>query len=379
MNLTVLTNVFQRILIALFFIVIFIPCLPMILGDKTLVSLVEKRELAAFPSTPQNYSQFQRFFPEMGEYLNDHFGFREWMIYRYQREVRKHFDDASNINEVLKGVDNWYFFTGNNMLEDFTGRNLLSDNELDEWVQSYREKKRWLENRGVRYLFVVPPNKMSIYSEFVGAPWVDNRGMRRLTQIKERLSDNERSTLLDLTPSLRKMNHLETLYYKSDTHWTPYGAFLAYLAIADKIESMFPDIRFKRDFAMTPVKKRRCEMEKDNCGELTNMLLDYESFDESFRKVVKFSKCVKRIPFNFKLSNLASGHKEYYFHTNCEDGKLKAVVFRDSFFSNLEPFISENFKEVIYLWKDYDEKNVEELLSTFNPDIIIEEKVERML
>ena len=374
-----LTIVFQRILIVMFFIIIFIPCVPMIFGDKTLISVVEKRALAEFPSVPENYSQVQPFFTEMGQYLNDHFGFREWMIYRYQREVRKRFDHASNLNEVIQGVDNWYFFTGNDMLEDFTGRNLLSDDDLNEWVQSYREKKKWLEDKGIRYLFVVAPNKMSIYSKFVGAPWVDNQGMGRLTQIKKQFSDSDNSSLLDLTPSLRKMNHLDTLYFKSDTHWTSYGAFLAYEVIAERVESMFPDIRFKRDFTMTPVLERRCDMENDNCGGLTDMLLDYESFDESYRKVEKNPKCAKRLPFNFELSNLQSGHKEFYFHTNCADGTLKAVVFRDSFFSDLEPFLSENFKEVVYLWKEYDQNNIEELLSTFKPDIIIEERVERIL
>lgn len=379
MNLKILTVVFHRILIAIFFIIIFIPCLQTIVGDKTLISVAEKRSLAEFPSIPENFSQVQGFFPGLDQYLDDHFGFREWMVYRYQREVRKRFDDASNITEVIKGTNNWYFFTGNKMLEDFTGRNLRSDDELREWFRSYRDKKKWLEDRKIRYLLVVPPNKMSIYNEFVGEPWVNNQGISRLTQIKNQLSDADSSTLLDLAPALRQMNHLETLYFKSDTHWTPYGAFLAYQVIAETIESMFPDIQFKRDFSITPIIKRRCEMKKDNCGELTDMLLDYESFNESFKKVEKFPKCAKRVPFHFNLSNLQEGHKEFYFQTNCQHGTLRAVVFRDSFLRDLEPYLSENFREVIYLWKDYDQDNIEEILSTFNPDIIIEEKVERML
>ena len=55
------------------------------------------------------------------------------------------------------------------------------------------------------------------------------------------------------------------------------------------------------------------------------------------------------------------------------------LVFRDSFFEALEPYFSENFKEVIYLWKDYDQKNIEELLAVFKPDIVIEERGERRL
>ena len=379
MSLKNLNDVFQRILIVMFIIIIFIPCLRMIVEDGPAVSVVEKRSLAEFPSAPENFFQLQSFFSGMDQYLNDHFGFREWMVFRYQREVRKRFDDASNVTEVLKGTNNWYFFTGNKMLEDYIGKNLRNESELSEWIRSYKEKKNWLENQGIHYLLVVPPNKTSIYSEFVGEPWVDNQGMSRLNQIKNQLSDADSSALLDVAPTLRRFTHLDTLYYKSDTHWTSYGAFLAYEVIAEKIESMFPGIRFKRDFTFTPTMKRKCEMKTDNCGELTNMLLDFESFEESFRKVEKFPKCATRVPFLFNLSNLTEGHKEFYFHTTCQQATLKAVIFRDSFFSDLEPYMSENFKEVIYLWKDYDQANIEELLSTFKPDIIIEEIVERML
>ena len=58
---------------------------------------------------------------------------------------------------------------------------------------------------------------------------------------------------------------------------------------------------------------------------------------------------------------------------------LKAVIFRDSFFVHLEPFFSENFREVVYLWKNYDQKNIEEIMTYFKPDVVIEETSERHL
>ena len=55
------------------------------------------------------------------------------------------------------------------------------------------------------------------------------------------------------------------------------------------------------------------------------------------------------------------------------------MIFRDSFFVPLEPLFSENFREVVYLWKDYDQKNIEEIMTYFKPDIVIEEIAERHL
>lgn len=379
MNVDKLGNIFRWLLVAIFFIVIFIPSLRMITGEKAMFSVAEKRSLASFPPFPKSFNQLRVYFSDIDQYLNDHFGYREWLVYRYQREVGKRFADASNVTQVLKGTNNWYFFTGHAMLENFTGRNLRSDKDLESWIQSFQEKRSWLESRGIRYLLVVPPNKVSIYSKFVGEPWLSNQGMSRIEQIKNTLTDNDQSALVDLAPMLRKENHQDTLYFRSDTHWTSHGAYLGYLGIAEKIESLFPGVRFKKDFALTPAITRKCEKKKGNCGDLTNILLDYDSFSESYRDVENFAQCAERIPLDYPLSNLQSGDKDYHFKTTCSSGTLKAVVFRDSFFTALLPYFSENFSEAIYLWKDYDQKNVAELLATFRPDIVIEEKLERRL
>ena len=50
---------------------------------------------------------------------------------------------------------------------------------------------------------------------------------------------------------------------------------------------------------------------------------------------------------------------------------LVAVLFKSA--------AADDFQEVIYLWKEYDQSNVEEILKYFTPDIVIEEVVERIL
>jgi alginate O-acetyltransferase complex protein AlgJ len=383
MNSKTLNIIFQKINITIFFVVIFSPCLWMICDQKTVFSFTEKRQLASFPPIPGSFFQAQKFFSDMDNYLNDHFGFREWMVYRYQREIRKRFSDVERLTKVLKGIDNWYFYTGdsllNSILKDFTGKRLLSDNELREWVEAYRVKQSWLEKQGIQYLFIVPPNKMTVHGEFLGEPWIGQKGRTRFSQIKSILQESDKSTLLDLSPTLITKRHDESLYFKSDTHWTQYGAYLGYLAIAEKMESLFTSSRFKRDFTFSKTITRTCEKKKNNCGDLSNMILDYDSFDESFKVVDEFSSCAASQNFDYKFSDIDITAPTPYIAKSCRTGDLKVLVFRDSFFEALEPYFSENFKEVIYLWKDYDQKNIEELLAVFKPDIVIEERGERRL
>ncbi len=374
-----LNTIFQRITITVFFIIIFTPCIWMIFGHKTDISYTEKRTLATLPSLPDNLSQVKSFFSDIDRYLDDHFGFREWMVYRYQRELKKRFPDAKRMTKVLKGRDNWYFFTGNNSLEDFTGRNLRSDEDLSKWIQAYRAKKRWLEKQEIAYLLIVPPSKMTVYGDFVGKPWVNQKGMTRLSQLKNSLTASDSSTFLDLSPALVGKGNDDTLFFKSDTHWTPYGAYLAYLAVAEKIEPLFTGSHFKRDFTFSKPVTRTCKKKENKCGDLTRMLLDYDSFDESYRDVEQIFECGKTSPVDFKFSNLNYNNEEHSFSTSCPQKELKAVIFRDSFFRPLLPYISANFKEVIYLWKSFDQQNIEELLGIFKPDIVIEEIGERTL
>jgi len=178
---------------------------------------------------------------------------------------------------------------------------------------------------------------------------------------------------------LIRQKDTENLYFKSDTHWTEYGAYLGYLSIADKIESMFDGSRFKREFTFSEMMTRYCEKNESNCGDLTNMILDYDKFSESFKVANDFSSCADEQGYDYKLSGIDMSTPDPYIAKTCSTGTLKALIFRDSFFEAVEPYLSENFKEVIYLWKDYDPKNVEELLSTFKPDIVIEERGERTL
>ena len=65
--------------------------------------------------------------------------------------------------------------------------------------------------------------------------------------------------------------------------------------------------------------------------------------------------------------------------TTCDASKLRAVVFRDSFFDSIIPFIAEDFNRIVYIWKPYDHAIMKELIAQQKPQIVIEEMVERLL
>ena len=54
----------------------------------------------------------------------------------------------------------------------------------------------------------------------------------------------------------------------------------------------------------------------------------------------------------------------------------RALIFRDSFFTALEPFASPLFSEAEYRWKNFSDEDKSSVL-LYKPDIIIFECVER--
>lgn len=372
-------HVFHWLLLGVFFFAIFAPATQMILGDSNTYSFTEKRLLASFPKTPKTLSQTPEFTSSLDSYFDDHFGFREWFVFRYQRESRKHFNTIEKA-QVIVGLNDWYYFTGSNILQDYSGKDPLSDEELSSWVKSYRDKKKWLKSKDIHYLFVAPPNKHTIYPEFVMEDWYRVQGKTRLQQLREVLTKNDKDTFIDLAPVLTAKKDDDILFYKSDTHWTDYGAYLGYQTLVQKLETIFPKSSFKKDFTFTNAVTRTCDKKVRSCGDLTRMLLDFKPFEESFQKTTDFSPCATRLPFNFQLHGDINTIKDApSFTKGCKSKKLKAVVFRDSFFVSMQPFLSENFAEVIYLWQKYDQENMKEILKYFQPDIVIEERVERSL
>ena len=372
----IIPDVYNVLLICLFIGLISAPAIKMLSSERSLFSFSEKRPLASFPLFPESLSQADLFFSELGTYLNDHFGFRDLFIYRYQREVRKRFGLAGSDSNSYQGLDNWFYFGHTEMLLDFAGKRHLSDAQMKRWVNKYKAKKQWLEQQGIEYLLVVTPDKESIYPEFVMDSWQELQGKSKLRQLLEAYPEIGDTELLDLATSLKEQKE-EPLFYKSDTHWTPVGAYAAYLLIAEKIEQKFPSTSFRKDFTFSKLLTRQCSSEEDQCGDLTRMLLDFDPFEESFRTLSKFKSCSFTVPTDYSLTNLPEDVARLSITTRCDQSELKAVVFRDSFFVRLVPYFSENFKQVVYLWKEYDQRNLEEIFLVFKPDIVIEEVVER--
>ena len=375
MNSSVIKKVSHYILAALFLAFIFSSSFVMLVTKDSPWSEAENRGLAFLPEFPDSVEQISPFLRSLDAYVEDHFGFRDFYIYRYQRELDKRFNQAGPRSTVISGLDGWYFFNAFNMMDDFLGRTPLKGDTIQSWLAHQDKKNQWLLERNIRYLYIVEPNKQSIYPEYLMKHAMAVKGTSRFEEVLAYSGGHLPEYMLNLHEYLQPKLFDKTLYYKNDSHWNKFGAYLVFRKMIEKISSWYPTEEFATDFAFGP-EETGIGGNTGQGGDLVQMLMRPE-LTETYPQLIPFTPCgtVEDIPR--ELSNIEQPPGRISFVRKCPSKNLRAVVFRDSFFVSVEPFLSENFKEVIYLWKEYDQQNVEEVLALFQPDVVIEARAER--
>jgi len=91
---------------------------------------------------------------------------------------------------ILLGKKDWFYLKHKLSTNDYRGLSILTARQLESWKNSIEIRKKNLEERGIRFLFVVAPDKKSIYPEYMpaGLKKVNNR--TRLDQLIEYLRNN---------------------------------------------------------------------------------------------------------------------------------------------------------------------------------------------
>jgi len=341
--------------------------------DKT-VSLIEKRELFQLPAKPQTIKAIKKFPQSFDNYYSDHFGLRNWFT-KYYKLIKYYMGDSASKNVII-GKDGWLFLNSikkNGRIYDEYGdpvgdarnANLYSQQDLKKFAQYVVALNAWLNERGIKYMLVIAPNKHSIYFEQLPDYITKINDKSATDQLFEYLKKYTDIPVVDLRAALIKEKDKALLYYKTGTHWTFMGGNIAQYEIMLEIEKLFPN---QIQPEMTKLKNKG-----QKARDLVRMIGIHSFLKEPNPKPV-FSKQA------CKPTRFPAGAMGRTTHTLiCENQKLNAVIFRDSFFDVLEPYFSRKFKRSTYIWEKLNYPSLKKYVALEKPDIVIEEWVERVL
>lgn len=356
-------------------------------NTKGTVSEKEKRNLAAKPYILKENRLNQNLFAEYSAYFDDRFGGRQKLI-SLNKQITYKILRASIYNDrAIKGKGNWYFYTiktdGDN-LSDFYKTNLMTETELSEFKNRLLKATNWCKEQNIPFVFLICPNKHSVYSEFY--PFDRPAGITRADQITAIFDELDipyvfpRDYLIS-----RKKDFDYPFYWETETHWNSQGAYLAFTLLKEKIQEALPEVNFPSiEYESGGAHSSKLS------GNVT--LLGLEDIDITYPVIPKNWKFLSEYFVFTKpdMSKVGDTWNDFYFylrdkgnetkggvHTKSTNENLpRALIFRDSFFRSMIPFVSPLFSETEYMWKHFTEADKDYILQ-FKPDIIIFENVER--
>ena len=341
-------------LVVLFVLIVWLPLGLNVAGHDGGDPEGENRELVAFTGT------------NIGAWFNDHFGLRSTFV-RWYGEAQLFVFGVSPSASVIKGRDGWFFYADDKAVEDYVSEDPLTPQALANWRNALVRAERWLRARDIAYVFVIAPDKHVLYPDEMPSTLVRIGEKSRADQFYGNLSDT--GGLVDVRPALVAARARERIYQKTDTHWNDRGAFVAYQAIVNAARAQAP---------LIPVPWTRDDFDAVSLDVAGKDLAGMMGLKRVLRE--QDLRLVPRRPRLARVVEPSGGQPDD------EVGRLvteipgstlpRAVIFRDSFASQLAPFLSEHFSRTVYLWQnDFDTEVVERE----HPALVIQEIVGRHL
>jgi hypothetical protein len=331
-------------------------------------AVAENRLLAEWPKLPTGAADLAASFDGLDKYLRDHFPLRSDLIagvnwLRYQLGY-------SHTDRILVGRQGWLFFDDGGHLSFYRSRKIDSA-ELGNLVKGFADREAQVFAKGARFYAIFPPYKPGIYSEFLPKGFRHVPPASELDQIIGALAGKGADQIIDVRKDLLAGKATAPTYTPYDTHWSGFGAYLAYRAIMTRLGQDFPDLQ---SAPLDAFEHRRVNLAAGP-SDLAAMLgvVSFVHFDLDL--IGSAPRPGRRIDYLTDRQDWTAPQ----VLTTGNPGPVLLMV-RDSFSLALVPFLDRHFSKVILFHHQDDTKNRwvdPHWLESLRPDIVLLEVQEQ--
>ena len=309
-----------RIFTAAFVLLCLIPSVGMLCLPPTKAAANE--QLAPVPQlqTPDG-SWNPAVLEEATDYIADHFALRQEMV-TLNAALHTGLLATSPAEKVICGTDGWLYYT--ETLADYQHKPVLTEEQARETAALLAEMQAYCEARGARFLFTIAPNKNSLYPEHMPGRYLQAEMPNHYAMLRPYLEEYG-VHYADLFTFLSAQD--ETLYLKTDSHWSNRGAALAHDFLMQQLE--LPHTAFAQAPYTTANTHR---------GDLYEMLYP----------AGKALEAQQQYQTTFSYVREPRTAEDILIETTKADapnGRL--LLCRDSFGNALHPFLAEDFRETV--------------------------------
>ena len=199
-----------------------------IINSPNEFSELENRKLSQMPILSLKSYIDTSFSSDYEKYINDQFFLRDnWIDLKSRIEYLL---GKRENNDIIFGKENYLFKKFTTFNDEMLKNNL---NSIITFTNNY--------NKEVDFFII--PNSYAVYDELTPRylPLVDQLSLINSINSYLSLKSNDHINTINVAEELLK-NKDDYIYYKTDHHWTSYGAYLAYLTYMDYLGLEIVDI-----------------------------------------------------------------------------------------------------------------------------------------
>ncbi|MBI3165841.1 MAG: hypothetical protein HYZ24_14250 [Chloroflexi bacterium] len=267
---------------------------------------------------------------------------------------------------ALVSRDGWMEFTGDGNLNDY--QNSLPFDNGKNLAKRLKAFDEYLRSQGITLLIVVAPNKATIYPDKLPKEITKVSEESRLEQFETFLQENNLPAALNLAPALKQARKERDVYYRTNTHWNGYGAYVAYVEIINALSASHPELK---PYALEDLNLKTTNPTVQDIPELlrANYIKEENFFYTPKEDLVHTITLLDYFGYN-RVSSV-------------EDDSLPTLLMiHDSFgYKFLNDYLAMNFRESHFIHGNTDTPAYlyRDIISQFDPDIIVIQIVERGL
>lgn len=370
------------LLVLLFAVVLALPPLGWLMHWQG-ATLVENRNLATPPDF--RHTKLADLPAKIDAYYDDHIGFRGAIIRASGNVLHRFLKEPSS--EVIigespaPGQPNWYFYASEGIMDDRLGLGPLRATQLEAWRRTVEYRHAWLNRRGIAYVFVVVPEKSSVYPELLPDYIQSRLGSTRLDQMAQYMKDSHSpASFLDLRSTLKQAKAEGELYFPFDTHWNGRGLFYGYEAVTSALQFTFPDLapgNMDDDFQIRygpPTYRVDLASMLGLAATAPTPLLAY-----SGPVVPRNAPSCWPAGFDPSLNT-----NQGFYALEMPGQRRRLLVFHDSFFiaallSKVSQPLAAHFERSYFAWLAPSDAAFRRFVEMEHPDVVVEEHGERAL
>ena len=277
---------------------------------------------------------------------------------------------ARLLADIEFGRDGFLFLRGDASFAQLCDAATLNERDERRLLGLLNRRGEWCAARGIPYVVLIVPEKQVIYDDMLPAGRVISP-RRPAARLLDGLSAAGQAGVIYPEQALRDGRAVLPTYYRTDQHWSRWGAYLGYRALVEQLNCRF---RNMPGLLLTPpiTEEALVMADEQMIGDL-GVRLDPEPV-EQFRTVMP------RAPLRFRKHALnrcfTDGQVDLFQH---DDRRLpRGVVFRSSNATHLlDPFLASHFSRLIAVagGRDF----FQDLIEAERPDCVITELPERYL